>query len=112
MIRVKVFFSQPHKERSHDEMLKASAIVVEKVKQAHPDANVLEVPMLFPDQFKGQHPVYYLGMNLQMMCQADVVVFDKDWADSRPCAVQHDICEEYGILHVDLECSPEKWDGK
>lgn len=112
MIPVKVFYSQPHKDKSRDEMMAASSVVVEKVRQAHPDADVLEVPMLFPEQFKGQHPVYYLGMNLQMMCQADVVVFAEDWQDSRACLVQHNVCEEYGLLHVDLESSPEKWDGR
>lgn len=90
-----VFVSQPHKDRAWDDMERTSAELMEKVREDHPEAE--EVKMLKPYQFNGQHPVYYLAFNLQMMCQADLVVFAPDWWTSKACCIEHDICELYGI---------------
>lgn len=86
-----------------------------------PEERILDVPMIEPHQLTGQHPVYCLGINLQMLCQADVVVFHPDWKGSRACRIEHEICEQYGIPHVDLSMEfgdggfhvePEKRDPK
>ena len=105
---MKVFVSQPHKNRSWEQLEATSAKIVEEIQKRRPNENVIEVPMLSPDQFKGQHPVYYLGMNLQMMCQADLVVFEPGWWESRPCCIEHDVCDQYGIDYIDLNLGPEK----
>lgn len=67
-----------------------------------PPETVTEVPMIEPWQLQGQHPVYCLAFNLQMMCQADVVMFHPEWIRSKACRLQHEICEQYDIPHVDL----------
>lgn len=109
---VKVFFSQKHKDRSADEITAKERLAMKKFKAAHPGVPFVEVPMLLPSQFKGQHPVYYLGMNLQMMCQADVVLFENDWWESRACCIQHEVCDQYGIPKVEIPCEIDDWDGK
>lgn len=111
-MRMKVFFSQKHKDRTPDEILKREETAMRKIRERHPGQEIVEIPMLLPSQFKGQHPVYYLGMNLQMMCQADVVVFEHGWWESRACCIQHEVCEQYGIPFVDIKCDLEEWEGK
>lgn len=106
---MKVFVSQPHKGRPWKELEKTSDEIVGYIRDLYPEENVIEVPMLKPDQFKGQHPVYYLGMNLQMMCQADIVVFVPGWWESRACCTEHDVCEQYGIEHMDIRWGLTRW---
>lgn len=107
---MKVFVSQRHKDRTSEELASLSDTVVRKIREAS-GSEVIEVPMLLPEQFKGMHPVYYLGMNLQMMCQADLVVFERGWEESRACQVEHEVCDRYGLEYLELDCDPGKWNG-
>ena len=97
--KFQVFVSQPDKDRSWDDMEKTASEIMDKVRKDHPEAE--EVKMLNPHQFNGRHPVYYLAVNMQMMCQADLVVFAPDWWTSRACCIEHDACEMYGIPVVE-----------
>lgn len=102
---MKVFVSQPVFDKdpgelsaTHDEVLSAGLRHL-----GLSPAEAVEVPMIGPAQLSGQHPVYCLGLNLQMMCQADVVLFHPDWFGSRACRLEHVACEEYGIQYLDVE---------
>ena len=39
---------------------------------------------------------------LNMMINADMVVFAPGWKDYRRCTIEHMICEEYGLPYFDL----------
>lgn len=101
-MRMKVFVSQPHQERPVEEMQKIRDGIIASAKRYLKTDNVVEIPMIEPRQLRGQHPVYCLALNLQMMCQADVVIFEAGWWESRACCIQHDVCEQYEIEHIDL----------
>lgn len=99
---LKVFVSQPHKGRTDEELDACSTDILEKLRLSLSDEDIREIPMLKPEQFKGQHPVYYLGMNLQMLCQADLVVFAPGWWESRACCIEKEVCDQYGIKTVEM----------
>ena len=101
---MRVFISLPAKDWSREKLQSERNQILRGVPAYFdiPEDKVLEVPMIEPQQLTGQHPVYYLGINLQMMCQADVVVFHPEWKTSRACRLEHDVCNEYGIPHIDL----------
>lgn len=101
---MKVFVSQPTKDRTQSEMNfeRIAALSFAPGYFGMDKEDIVEVPMIEPRQLSGQHPVYCLGLNLQMMCQADAVLFVPGWWESRACCMEHDVCEQYGIRHVDM----------
>lgn len=105
---MRVFVSLPVKDWSRERIEEERRNLVSGAPRYFnvPEDNIVEVPMIEPWQLSGQHPVYCLAINLQMMCQADVVVFHADWRNSKACRFQHDICDAYGIPHVDLSWDP------
>ena len=106
---MRIFVSMPVKDWSREKIAEER----QKVLDGAPgyfklgESDVIEVPMIEPWQLKGQHPVYCLGLNLQMLSQADVAIFHPDWCKSKACRFQHDICEAYGIKHIDLSWEPK-----
>ena len=101
---MKVFVSQPIQGRTKDDLVSGHASTLSKGMNylGLSPAETVEVPMIGPSQLSGQHPVYCLGLNLQMMCQADVVLFEPGWTDSKASRLEHYVCEVYGIRHVDV----------
>lgn len=93
---MKVFVSQPTKDRSQAELDAEHIRALAEIREVLGN-DIVEVPMIGPRQLSGQHPVYCLGLNLQMMCQADVVFFVPGWIDSRACCLEYDVCKQYGI---------------
>lgn len=92
---MKVFISQPM-AGIPDEKVKAKRDeICEKLKEMH-----IEVISSFieGDNHESNHlPVYYLGRSIQMMAEADAVLFVDGWLDARGCMLEHKICEVYGI---------------
>lgn len=54
------------------------------------------------DQIKGG-PISMLGDSISKMCDADLVVFDTRWYESRGCNVERMVCAEYRIPVYDIE---------
>ncbi len=37
-----------------------------------------------------------MGRGLQILAQADIVIFAKDWEKARGCKIEHDVAVAYG----------------
>ena len=48
------------------------------------------------------NPVFFLGLSLQFLSQADLAVFLEGWEDARGCRIEHQVCEEYNIPNIEL----------
>lgn len=46
------------------------------------------------------NPLWYLGLSIQQLGEADVVIFSKDWRIANGCRAEHLICDMYGIEYV------------
>ena len=42
-------------------------------------------------------PLWYLGKSLQLLAEADVAYFAKDWEQYRGCRIENECAIEYGI---------------
>ena len=54
----------------------------------------------------GDNFLWYLGLSIQMLGEADLVIFADDWNTANGCRLEHTACELYSIPHVyekDLE---------
>ena len=103
--KVRIFASVPVKNHDREWIEQARKSCIDYaiyIRNLEPD-KVIEVPFIDPWQLTGNHPVYCLGLNLQMMCQADIVVFHKEWWTSRACCIEHDICEQYDMDFINMK---------
>ena len=50
--------------------------------------------------FEGKNSVYYLAKSMELLSEADLVVFDTGWEHARGCQIEHLVCEEYDIPYV------------
>lgn len=55
--------------------------------------NTEEPPFDDPDRIG----VWYLGNSIQLLSEADLVVFATAWHYARGCRIEHRVCEEYNI---------------
>lgn len=106
----KVFISQPMNGKTKEDIL------TERNRCINTVAAYIGEPCTVLDSFfqvapAQARPLWYLGAALQVMSEADVVVFAKGWEDARGCRIEHRCAmdyeipilevEEYGILEVE-----------
>lgn len=98
---LKVFISQPMRGLSDEQIYKI---------RAEAERSVLEkfgadVPVHFigslvkeyaPDGAKNG-PLWYLGLSIEMLSDADAAYFSDGWKDARGCIIEHEACKMYGI---------------
>lgn len=89
-MKVKVMISQPMRERTDEEIKKERNYIISRA--VSQDMEVLDT--LF--DFDGKNPVYYLAKSIEVMSEADVVIFAKGWEQSRGCRIEFEIAKNYG----------------
>lgn len=85
----KVFISQPDNSINYLADNRTKARITRRLKAT--DFTVVNTPG------KGT-----LVETLNLMMDADMVVFCPEWNKYRRCNIEHMICEEYGLNHFDL----------
>ncbi len=98
---VKVFISQPMKNRTNEEILKERKrleAIIRRLIEISDDKKSDEI--LFIDSFqkdKEGKPLYLLGESLKMLSEADIAYFPEDYHKYRGCNIEHKCAKEYGI---------------
>lgn len=49
----------------------------------------------------GAKPLWFLGKSLELLSDADIAYFAKDWQKARGCKIEHECAVEYGIPRID-----------
>ena len=95
---MKVFISQPVRGKTIEEMQEERKSIKEELeKQGYEVINsVLDIS-------EGKSPVYYLAKSLELLDEADCVVFMKGWQEARGCRVEHMTAVEYGKFIKELK---------
>lgn len=92
---MKVFISQPMKNRSEDNIREERQKVInELVAVGH---TVVDSVISKPEGKLKNESVYMLGESIKLMSSADAVFFMNGWRKARGCRLEHDICKEYDI---------------
>lgn len=55
--------------------------------------------MIPGDPPKGNR-LWYLGRSIQMLGDADLVIFSRDWLRAKGCLIEYMICGQYEIPHI------------
>lgn len=95
---MKIFISQVMRNKSEDEILSERETIKEIVKERLGN-NVEFIDSYFEDYNpnSGCIPLKYLAKSLELLADADIAVFGKDWEYARGCVVEHKCSVEYGI---------------
>lgn len=48
------------------------------------------------DISEGKSPIYYLAKSIELLDQADIIVFMEGWDKARGCRIEYDIATKYG----------------
>ena len=114
-IHLKLFISQPMKDKTDEEILlerqeafvKAKRFLYDEYrKNMFNDINELEIDLELIDSFFQSAPVdarplWFLGKSLELLSTADCVYFAPGWENYRGCKIEHLCAEQYGIKIIE-----------
>jgi hypothetical protein len=98
---IKVFISQPMKNKTNDEILKErECIKTLAAELLSRDGGVKKDKIVFINSFqkdKKGKPLYLLGESLKMLSEADMAFFPANYEEYRGCNIEYKCAYEYGI---------------
>ena len=102
MDTIKVFISQPMKDKSESEILITRDKTIDRIRQLFPDNDVVVIDSYFMDHIptEGNIPLKYLAKSIELLADADVAYFCPGWKDARGCIIEHECAVAYGITCI------------
>lgn len=89
---MKVMISQPMRGKTNEQIKAERA---EIVKQLEADGHVV-IDTVFDTTPKGvNEAIYYLSKSIELLGQADGVVFMPGWNNARGCIIEHQVASSY-----------------
>ena len=88
---MKIMISQPMAGKTNKQILDERK---ELVRELQNEGHIIIDTVL--DISENKSPMYYLAKSIELLDQADAVIFMKGWQNARGCRVEHFIALEYG----------------
>lgn len=99
---MKVFISQPMRGRSEEAIERERSLILDSLPSLLGESDILEIPKLSKLVSASNKPLCCLGMSMQDLSNADLVVFAPGWRDARGCILEHAACLLYRIPYVEV----------
>lgn len=98
---MKVFISQPMKDKTEKEIVDQRKRIEDYIKsEVDEDVEIIDSYIQnAPDEC---NPVFFLGLSLQFLSQADLAVFAQGYENARGCVIEREVCNRYGIPAVTM----------
>ena len=90
---MKIFISQPITGKTNAEIFATRKNITTKLKAKYPDATIINSVILGGND---TNDIKYLGITLNLMADADLVVFANDRSGSKGCQVEYYVASLYG----------------
>lgn len=100
---MKVFISQLMNGRDEEMIKKERKEVMDYVRRLYPDAEEIQSFFGHPDLDSKNVPLKMLGMSLELMAEADLIIFTSCWSFGRGCKIEHEAALQYGLKILDLD---------
>ena len=96
---MKVFISQPMKDKSKEEILAERERAVCCIKEKYPNEDIEILDSYFTDEppKDNNRGLYLLGKSFELLACADVAYFVQGWNCYRGCKMEHMAALNYGI---------------
>ena len=92
----KLFISQSMRDKTDEEILVVREKAI-KSAEKHLGEPVEVIDSFFQSAPVGAKPLWFLGKSLELLSDADVAYFAKDWEEYRRCKFENACAVEYGI---------------
>lgn len=99
---MKVFISQPMKDKTFDEIEIERNSMIHVIGCVYPDEEIEVIDSLFSDEdverLGGDETVgalWFLGEAIKAMDKADIVIMGFNWQHARGCQIEHEIAIDY-----------------
>lgn len=96
---MKVFISQPMRDRTFDEIEIERNVMIHVIGCVYPDEEIEVVDSLFSDEDVPEGEtvgaLWFLGESIKAMDKADLVVMAVNWQHARGCQIEHEIAVDY-----------------
>ena len=101
---VKVFISQPMKDRTEEEILKERDFAIKTFKiNCETENETVEILDSYFENYNpqtGSIPLKYLAKSIELLADADVLFCVGEWENARGCWIEHECAKRYGIKIV------------
>ena len=97
---MRIFISQPMRNKAQDQIENERSKVMEFARANYGD-DAREIASYLGPNAKFD-PLECLGLSIQMMSKADVVIFVPGWEEARGCCIEHSCADMYGKEIVEL----------
>lgn len=94
----KVFISQPMKDKTNEEIKSERNKIITELKERFGEIEIID--SFFENAPHDARPLWFLGKSLELLSQADIAVFAKDWEKYRGCRIENTCAKEYGISNI------------
>ena len=106
MQKKKVFISQPMSGKRKREIMEDRALILEHL--AHfsvyeEDIEVINTYIETEPPEDSNVRLWYLGNTIELLAQADLVVFAKDWEKARGCRIERECARIYHIPAIIIQ---------
>lgn len=94
---MKVFISQPMKDKTNEQILAEREKAIASIKEQYKTEDVEIIDSFFKDAPHDARPLWFLGKSLELLSTADVAYFVGEWRNYRGCKIENTCAKEYGI---------------
>ena len=94
---IKVFISQPMKDKTDEQILEERNRAIKVIKNRFNTTDVEIIDSFMQSAPHDAKPLWFLGKSLEFLSNADVAYFVKDWDKYRGCKIENTCAKEYGI---------------
>lgn len=96
----KLFISQPMRDKTDEEILEVREKAIKSATELLGEP-VEVIDSFFQNAPHDAKPLWFLGKSLELLADADVVFFAKDWEKYRGCRIENTCAIEYGITVIE-----------
>jgi hypothetical protein len=100
---MKVFISQPMRDKTDEEIKAEREKAIQTIKEKYPNEEVEILDSFFEGAPHDVKPLWFLGKSFEILADADLAYFCREWNNYRGCNMEHMACRAYGIEIVEAE---------
>ena len=97
---MKLFISQPMKDKTDEEIKAVREEAIKSVKEKYGE-DVEVIDSFFENAPHDARPLWFLAKSLELLSTADVAYFCKGWEEARGCKIENTCAIEYGIETIE-----------
>lgn len=94
---MKVFISQPMRDKTDAEIKAERERAIEAIKEKYPNSDIDVLDSFFESAPHDAKPLWFLGKSFEILSNADLAYFCREWNNYRGCNMEHQACRVYGI---------------